>query len=160
GMNTFGASAPLKELQRKFGFEPDQVVAAAKDLDFFWEQSLTGPTAGAPKAFPGSRPAGSIACAGLRWWRRKCRFNPTRDPNNVSQEAAIKQDPSDGLKAGSSACDAPQQTGRDHCHHNGGNWLAPPLRPRLFDSGGAQKARPDACLREDRRRARLPRHRE
>jgi transketolase len=32
GMKTFGASAPLKELQRKFGFEPDQVVAIAKDL--------------------------------------------------------------------------------------------------------------------------------
>jgi transketolase len=31
GMNTFGASAPLKELQRKFGFEPDQVIAAAKE---------------------------------------------------------------------------------------------------------------------------------
>jgi transketolase len=30
GMKTFGASAPLKELQRKFGFQPDQVVAAAK----------------------------------------------------------------------------------------------------------------------------------
>jgi transketolase len=30
GMNTFGASAPLKELQRRFGFEPDHVVAAAK----------------------------------------------------------------------------------------------------------------------------------
>jgi transketolase len=30
GMHTFGASAPLKELQRKFGFEPDQVAAAAK----------------------------------------------------------------------------------------------------------------------------------
>ena len=30
GMKTFGASAPLKELQRKFGFEPHQVVAAAK----------------------------------------------------------------------------------------------------------------------------------
>jgi len=30
GMKTFGASAPLKELRRKFGFEPDQVVAAAK----------------------------------------------------------------------------------------------------------------------------------
>jgi transketolase len=30
GMKTFGASAPLKELQRKFGFEPDQIVAAAK----------------------------------------------------------------------------------------------------------------------------------
>jgi len=32
GMQTFGASAPLKELQRKFGFEPDQVAAAAKEL--------------------------------------------------------------------------------------------------------------------------------
>jgi transketolase len=31
GMNTFGASAPLKELQKKFGFEPDQVVRAAKE---------------------------------------------------------------------------------------------------------------------------------
>jgi transketolase len=30
GMKTFGASAPLKELQRKYGFEPDQVVEAAK----------------------------------------------------------------------------------------------------------------------------------
>jgi len=30
GMHTFGASAPLKELQRKFGFEPDQVVLAVK----------------------------------------------------------------------------------------------------------------------------------
>jgi transketolase len=32
GMHTFGASAPLKELQRKFGFEPDRVVTAAKEL--------------------------------------------------------------------------------------------------------------------------------
>jgi transketolase len=31
-MKTFGASAPLKELQRHFGFEPDHVVAAAKKL--------------------------------------------------------------------------------------------------------------------------------
>ena len=30
GMNTFGASAPLKELQTKFGFEPDHVVVAAQ----------------------------------------------------------------------------------------------------------------------------------
>lgn len=30
GMKTFGASAPLKELQRKFGFEPGRVTAAAK----------------------------------------------------------------------------------------------------------------------------------
>ena len=32
GMKTFGASAPLKELQRKFGFAPDQVVTVAKVL--------------------------------------------------------------------------------------------------------------------------------
>jgi transketolase len=32
GMKTFGASAPLKELQRKFGFEPEHVVAAAREL--------------------------------------------------------------------------------------------------------------------------------
>jgi transketolase len=32
GMRTFGASAPLKELQRKFGFEPERVVAAAMEL--------------------------------------------------------------------------------------------------------------------------------
>jgi len=32
GMHTFGASAPLKELQKKFGFEPDQVVAIAKEV--------------------------------------------------------------------------------------------------------------------------------
>jgi transketolase len=32
GMRTFGASAPLKELQKKFGFTPDAVVAAAREL--------------------------------------------------------------------------------------------------------------------------------
>jgi transketolase len=31
GMHTFGASAPLKELQSKFGFTPEKVVAAAKE---------------------------------------------------------------------------------------------------------------------------------
>jgi transketolase len=30
GMETFGASAPLKELQKKFGFTPDNIVASAK----------------------------------------------------------------------------------------------------------------------------------
>ncbi|HVC91887.1 MAG TPA: transketolase [Acidobacteriaceae bacterium] len=32
GMKTFGASAPLKELQRKFGFEPDRLVGEVKKL--------------------------------------------------------------------------------------------------------------------------------
>jgi transketolase len=32
GMKTFGASAPLKELQKKFGFTPDALIAAARTL--------------------------------------------------------------------------------------------------------------------------------
>jgi transketolase len=32
GMHTFGASAPLKELQQRFGFTPERVVAAAREL--------------------------------------------------------------------------------------------------------------------------------
>jgi transketolase len=32
GMKTFGASAPLKELQHKFGFEPERIVEAATEL--------------------------------------------------------------------------------------------------------------------------------
>jgi transketolase len=31
GMSTFGASAPLKELQTKFGFTPERIVDAAHD---------------------------------------------------------------------------------------------------------------------------------
>jgi transketolase len=31
-MKTFGASAPLKALQQKFGFEPEGVVTSAKAL--------------------------------------------------------------------------------------------------------------------------------
>lgn len=38
GMDTFGASAPLKELQRKFGFTPDRVMAAVR------EQLVTDPS--------------------------------------------------------------------------------------------------------------------
>jgi transketolase len=32
GMHTFGASAPLQELDRRFGFDPDAIVAAAQSL--------------------------------------------------------------------------------------------------------------------------------
>src|SRR6266545_6904904 len=37
--------------------------------------------------------------------------------------------------------------------------MAAPLGPRLPGRGGAQQARPDACVREDRRGAGLSRHR-
>jgi transketolase len=32
GMHTFGASAPLKELLRKYGFEPDRLVEVVKQV--------------------------------------------------------------------------------------------------------------------------------
>jgi len=32
GMNTFGASAPLKELLKKYGFTPDNIISTAKEL--------------------------------------------------------------------------------------------------------------------------------
>ena len=32
GMKTFGASAPLKALQKKFGFVPEEIVAAARKM--------------------------------------------------------------------------------------------------------------------------------
>jgi len=31
GMHTFGASAPLKELDRKFGFEPERIIDVVKE---------------------------------------------------------------------------------------------------------------------------------
>jgi transketolase len=31
GMRSFGASAPMKDLQREFGFSADRIVAAAKE---------------------------------------------------------------------------------------------------------------------------------
>ena len=45
GIKTFGASAPLKELKRKFGFEPDQVVTLAKDLPVRNQRSHTSAAA-------------------------------------------------------------------------------------------------------------------
>jgi transketolase len=32
GMHTFGSSAPLKQLQSKFGFTPERVSQVARDL--------------------------------------------------------------------------------------------------------------------------------
>jgi len=40
GMETFGASAPLKELQRKFGFTPESIIAAAK-AQIAWPHHIT-----------------------------------------------------------------------------------------------------------------------
>src|ERR1700719_1863211 len=83
-----------------------------KGLDFFWEQSVTGPTAGSAKGSPGIPPRRLHRLCGASVVAAQRPLQPHKDPNHVSQEAAIKQDPPDGLKAGSSACDAPQQTGR------------------------------------------------
>ena len=39
GMTTFGASAPLKELQKKFGFTPESVVAAVRKQLALWKKT-------------------------------------------------------------------------------------------------------------------------
>src|SRR5262249_40811080 len=41
GMKTFGASAPLKELLKRFGFTPEAVLAAAREMLGKSSQSLT-----------------------------------------------------------------------------------------------------------------------
>jgi pyruvate dehydrogenase complex dehydrogenase (E1) component len=50
GMKTFGASAPLKELQRKYGFEPERVTEVAKELLGRTKRSCARPSEGAPRA--------------------------------------------------------------------------------------------------------------
>ena len=95
---------------------------------------------GAPKPTKCTPPAPSLVRGFGVVAARKRPLQPTRDPNHVSQETAIKQDLPDGFKAHLGSCDAPQQTQRpSYCNHNGGNGLAGPLGPRLFDSGGARK---------------------
>ena len=38
GMETFGASAPIRQIQAKFGFEPGHVIEAAKDQLARWRR--------------------------------------------------------------------------------------------------------------------------
>ena len=48
GMKTFGASAPLKELLRKFGFEPERVTEIAKELVGKEQEELNAVRRGVP----------------------------------------------------------------------------------------------------------------
>jgi transketolase len=49
GMHTFGASAPLKALQGKFGFSPDKVLEAAKSQLTLVAAGRNGKAVSAPK---------------------------------------------------------------------------------------------------------------
>jgi transketolase len=49
GMHTFGASAPLKALQGKFGFSPDKVAEAARDQLKLVAAGRDGKPVSAPK---------------------------------------------------------------------------------------------------------------
>ena len=73
------------------------------------------------------------------------------DPDNVIEKTVttLGQAQPSGFETGPGSRDAPTQTGCDHRDHHAGNRLAAPLRPRLLDGGGAQKARPDTRLRKD-----------
>src|SRR5207302_1803155 len=61
----------------------------------------------------------------------------------------------EGFEAGSGDRDARGPAGRNHRDDREGNRLAAALGPRLPDRGGAQQARPDAGVGEDRRGAGL-----
>jgi transketolase len=54
GMRTFGASAPLKELQEKFGFQPQRIAAAAREIV---RRESAGRGGDAALAGAGGRPA-------------------------------------------------------------------------------------------------------
>ena len=51
---------------------------SGKDWTSSGNRASLVPLPGAPNALPGSRPAGFIACVGLRWWRRKRPLQPTK----------------------------------------------------------------------------------
>ena len=72
---------------------------SGKDWTSSGNRASLVPLRGAPKAAPRdpAPPAPSLV-RGFGDGGAKGRFNPTRDPNHVSQEAAIKQPPPDGLK--------------------------------------------------------------
>ena len=55
GMDTFGTSAPLKELHTKFGFTPDAVAQAARDcMNHPVADRPTAPACPAPLDTPGA----------------------------------------------------------------------------------------------------------
>jgi hypothetical protein len=64
GMHIFGASVPLKELQKKFGFEPDRVVSIAKELLDRDNEHWYAPRP--PR--PGMRAIGHRPNAWVRWF--------------------------------------------------------------------------------------------
>src|SRR5665811_2635237 len=59
------------------------------------------------------------------------------------------------LKAGPCACNASSARGRDHCRRYESDRLAAAFGPGLLCRCGAQEARPEPRLREDRRGAYL-----
>jgi hypothetical protein len=72
GMKTFGASALLKELQKRFGFCPDRIVATAKKLlGSLHTSSSVQPTLDSPAHDPGPslRPTPSPLTCRRPWSR-------------------------------------------------------------------------------------------
>jgi hypothetical protein len=63
GMRTFGASAPLEQMQRKFGFELGRIAGAAKDLLCTQRQRQSRTKSNVSKPRAGMRRAGT---AGVR----------------------------------------------------------------------------------------------
>ena len=117
-----------------------------------WNRASLVPLRGAPRASPGSRPAGFIARAGLRRSRRTASLHPSKGSqpchsrnHHRTRRAGRTQSRLRCLRCSTAKRARP-------C-----NRLAASLGPRLFDSGGAQKARPDAQTGSQGRVTSMPR---
>src|ERR1700738_4053513 len=84
-----------------------------------------------PTALWGSSPPAFAPVRGFGGGGARRHSNRTKDLDNVTQKVVIKQAQPGRFKAGSSARDAPTQTGRNHCRRHAGNRLAAPLGPWL-----------------------------
>jgi Protein of unknown function (DUF3489) len=128
-----------------------------KELDFFWEQSVTGPTAGAPKALPGIPP---------RWLHRLCGASVVAAQKAASTQQRIpimslKKVPSNNTRR----TDSKQAQVLAMLHSKQGATIATMMeatgwQPHSVRGFLTAVVRKNACLREDRRRARLSHHRE
>ena len=88
GMHTFGASAPLKELQQTFGFTAAHVVAAGREQ---WKGRVMP---GTHRAFGYQAPGHLTEDLKLLWRDRRMRFGLAREGSSpqIQEDAGLNRD--------------------------------------------------------------------
>jgi hypothetical protein len=119
---------PSRSVERQARLRITQIPRSTIRPHFFYEKIVRKnwtlapnraslvPLRGVPKALPGSRPAGSIARAGLRWWRRKTPLQP-----NKGSEPCLSRNHHQARPAGrtQSRLRCQRCQGGDQRHHRG-----------------------------------------